>query len=321
MKSFDDVRRSGGSLGVVFSRRGVAASSVVAFVAIAACNKTSSVPPICKIPVPEIANAAALVDAGAVVCGAPGGAWAGPADTHCEDTDGGEMRQVTETSGCCAAPDDAGNDGGYTETCNANYVVASGPDNGTCCGNAYGPTMWNNQGSDDDCKYDVSWSSTPICLGAPVYFTVHANLRVGATSFGSGAPLTGAGPYIEAILDCSTPASATQPPPVEFQPGVYQVGPIVFPDPGVWSVRFHFNEHCNDLVPYSPHGHAAFWVLVPGADGGVPGELEASALEDVDASTSGSSDAESGGASDVSTSGSSDAAGSSSDAASDAVGQ
>jgi hypothetical protein len=157
-------------------------------------------------------------------------------------------------------------------------------------------------------------------MGAPVYFTVHANFRVGATTFGSGPPLTGAGPYIEAVLDCSTPASAKQPPPVEFQPGVYQVGPIVFPDPGVWSVRFHFNENCNDLVADSPHGHAAFWVLVPGGDGGVPGEIEASALEE-DASTSGSSDAESGGASDASTIGSSDAASGSSDAASDAVGQ
>jgi len=322
MKSFDDVRRAGGSVGIVFSRRGATASTVVAFVVIAACNKAStSVPLLCTTPVPEIPDAAALVDASAV-CAEPGGAWVGPADTHCDEADGGELRQPTAVPGCCAlAPADAGaDDSGYSETC-SNYTVVSGPDNGTCCTNEYNPTMWNTRGSDDDCKYDVSWSSTPVCLGAPVYFTVHANFRVDATTFGSGPPLTGAAPLIEAVLDCNTPASVTQPPPVEFQPGVYQVGPIVFPDPGVWSVRFHFNEHCNDLVPDSPHGHAAFWVLVPGGDGGVPGELEASALEDEDASTSGSSDAGSGGASDASTSGSSDAGSGSSDAASDAVGQ
>jgi hypothetical protein len=141
--------------------------------------------------------------------------------------------------------------------------------------------MWGQQGSDDDCKYDVGWSATPVCLGNAVYFTVHVNVRVNATTFGGGAPLTGAGPYIEAVLDCTTPASAKQPAPVEFEPGVYQVGPIVFPQPGVWSVRFHFNENCYDELPDSPHGHAAFWVTVPDADGGVPtGDAASSAAPD-----------------------------------------
>jgi len=293
MNSFDDVRRSGGSFGVVFSRRGATALGVVGFVAAAACSSSSSktgtvtTPLQCKTPPVEIADAAALVTTTGSTCAVMGGATAGPADTHCGDGDGGEQRQVTEVSGCCGTTDASGDDGGYSEACNDAGYVVGGMDNGTCCGNAYGPTMWGNSGSDDDCKYDVSWTSTPICLGANVYFTVHANLRVGATTFGGGAPLTGAGPYAEVILDCNTVASAKQPDPVESSPGVYQVGPIVFTQPGQWSARFHFNENCYDELPDSPHGHAAFWITVPEADGAVPatsGTLDASA----DAASSGS---------------------------------
>jgi hypothetical protein len=113
---------------------------------------------------------------------------------------------------------------------------------------------------------------------------------VGATTFQSGAPLTGAGPYIQANLNCSGVASARQPPPIEFKPGWYEVGPINFPDPGMWSVRFHFNENCNDELPDSPHGHAAFWVTVPGATDAASGPLPEASSE---ASPSGASDASS----------------------------
>jgi hypothetical protein len=198
------------------------------------------------------------------------GVTAGPMDMHCDDTDGGEMRQVTDQPACCGQSD-AGDDGGGTETCASDgAVVGGGMDNGTCCSNAYNPTMWGQQGSDDDCKYDVSWTATPICVGADVYFTVHATLRVNATTFQSGLPLTDAYPYAEVVLDnCTTVASVTQPNPIEFSPGWYQVGPINFTEAGVWSVRFHFNENCLDELPDSPHGHAAFWITVPGPNGSV----------------------------------------------------
>jgi hypothetical protein len=286
MKSFDDVRRSGGSFGVVFSMRGVTALGVVGFVAVAACSSSSSktgtvtTPLQCQTPPAEIADAAALVTSTGGACAVMGGATPGAQDMHCSDGDGGEMRQLTAASACCGTTDASGDDGGYSEACNDAGNVVGAVDDGTCCGNAYGPTMWGNSGGDDDCKYDVSWTSTPVCLGASVYFTVHANIRAGAGPFGSGPPLTGAGPYAEVILDCTKVASAKQPDPVESSPGVYQVGPIVFTEPGQWSVRFHFNENCYDELPDSPHGHAAFWVTVPEVDGAIPatsGTTDASA--------------------------------------------
>jgi hypothetical protein len=45
--------------------------------------------------------------------------------------------------------------------------------------------------------------------------------------------------------------------------GTYQVGPIVFDAPGLWTVRFHFYEECSDEPEDSPHGHIAFFVDVP----------------------------------------------------------
>jgi hypothetical protein len=314
MNSFDDVRRSGGSFQVVFSKRGAAAFTLVGLVAMAACSSSSktsassgSMSLQCQMPgsESEIANAAALfdsggalvgVDGGAVTCSMPGnGVTTGPMDTHCEDEDGGEMRQVTDQPACCGQTDASEGDGGGTETCAADGgVVGGGVDNGTCCSNAYNPTMWGQQGSDDDCKYDVSWTATPICVGANVYFTVHATKRANATTFQGGLPLTDAYPYIEAVLNCSAVASATQPDPVEFMPGWYQVGPSNFPVPGVWSVRFHFNENCIDELPDSPHGHAAFWITVPPVSGGGSAP-DASA----DASGDASPGATSGGASDA----------------------
>jgi hypothetical protein len=302
MNSVTDVRRDGGALGVVVSKRGALAATLTAFVLVAACNSSTKAQPLqCQTPKPEVTSASDLIAADAsAACTDPGEPTPGPADMHCDEADGGELRQVTDQSACCGTSDAASDDSGG-EACNdASIPMSIAPDDGTCCtGTEYGPTMYGQQGSDDDCKYDVSWTSTPLCLNGPVYFTVHANKRAGATTFGGGAPLTGAAPFAEVILNCGMVASAVQPPPVESPPGVYQVGPIVFPVPGIWSVRFHFNEECYDELPDSPHGHAAFWVTVPaggaGGEGGTSGTPEAStgATSDatLDAPAVGTSDA------------------------------
>jgi hypothetical protein len=181
---------------------------------------------------------------------------------HCiqaEDA-GGDFRQSTDQPSCCETVGAASAEGGG-EAC-TDAGVSIGTDDGTCCNTGYGPSLYGQMGSDDDCKYDVSWTSTPVCKNVPVYFTVHANKRVGATTFASGPPLTGAGTFAEVSLNCTIPAPNANP-PVEFEPGVYQVGPIVFTESGKWNVRFHFNENCLDEVLTSPHGHAAFWITVP----------------------------------------------------------
>jgi len=226
------------------------------------CNVSLLTAPAACQTLPVEITGGSVVDADGV-CPTSGGATAGPDDMHCDEADGGEVRQQTNQQACCDSADAWSRPDGGEVCLNTGALPRSVyPDDGTCCNAVYGPSMYGQQGSDDGCKYDVSWTSTPVCVGTPVYFTVHATLRVNATSFGSGKPLTGAGPFAEVVLDCTYRVPNSDP-PVEFAPGWYQVGPIVFTEPGKWDVRFHFNENCLDELPDSPNGHAAFWVTVP----------------------------------------------------------
>ena len=188
-------------------------------------------------------------------CGHSGGPVAGPTDDHCVGPDGGTLAQVTSPQGCyadAAAAPPGGDDGGG--------IAADAGDIGNCGDPAYGPTMFGNWGSDDDCKYDVTWTSTPICAGQATYFTVIVTKRA------DGMPLTGADPTPDVVLDCGKAVidqSRVRMPSPEVAPGTYVIGPVVFPKSGRWVVRFHFNETCLDVADDSPHGHAAFWVEVP----------------------------------------------------------
>jgi hypothetical protein len=130
---------------------------------------------------------------------------------------------------------------------------------------SYGATLYGSSGTDDDCKYSVSYTASPICENDGTYFVVKAGLL--ATS---GAPLTGACTFAEVCLSDTHPGPAAdyRPPTgsqrvVEGPPGTYTIGPVVFDAPGKWTVRFHFNEQCCDVADDSPHGHAAFFVDVP----------------------------------------------------------
>src|SRR6266540_1855172 len=74
--------------------------------------------------------------------GPAGGPVTGALDVHCKDGDGG---QIAEAIGACMAPG-----GGGT----ANAGSGSG-------GAEYGETLFNAEGDDDECKYHVTWTSTP----------------------------------------------------------------------------------------------------------------------------------------------------------------
>ena len=196
--------------------------------------------------------------------GVHGGAVVGPADQHCVLPDGGAL-VVTQTAAACnetsppTSDAGAGDDGG------------GGGDSGDPCPgdmNAYGAVEYGTTGADDDCKYDVSWQSTPICENEPVYFTVMVTNRsdgspmVGVTM---GGTVVSANPRPDVVLGCTHPIPNTprpRDPSPEIAPGTYVMGPIAFDEPGRWVVRFHFNETCFD-APNSPHGHAAFYVDVP----------------------------------------------------------
>jgi len=191
--------------------------------------------------------------------GATGGSVSGPEDDHCGLPDGGEIIQPTTAAGCTSMVAPPGSD-------------AAAPDAGDPCPGdmgAYGAVMYNTWGSDDDCKYDVSWQSTPICVGQPVYFTVIATKRQdGSPLLGveTGGTFVPANPRPDVVLACSHPipnTPAPRDPSPSVAPGTYVVGPVVFDKSGDWVFRFHFNEECLDIADDSPHGHAAFHINVP----------------------------------------------------------
>jgi hypothetical protein len=135
---------------------------------------------------------------------------------------------------------------------------------------AYGGTHFNTSANDDDCKYQVSYTASPICENNGTYFVVTAQYLTRTAADGSPAPLTGASTFAEVCLSSTHPGPNIdgRPPAgdqqvVEGPPGTYTVGPVQFDAPGDWTVRFHFNEFCCDVAADSPHGHAAFSITVP----------------------------------------------------------
>jgi hypothetical protein len=188
-------------------------------------------------------------------CSPSGGPTSGPPDDHCQ----GEAAQAVTPASCHAGPMDSGmRDAGAPKD--------AGLPPGPCGENAdYGMTMYGHEADDDDCKYHVSYTSTPICENDGTYFIVTANYLTR-----DHAPLSGACTFAELCLNDEHPAPNVDQSPstgsqlvVEGPPGTYTVGPVVFDAPGDWTVRFHFNAECCDVVDDSPHGHAAFHVTVP----------------------------------------------------------
>jgi len=169
--------------------------------------------------------------------GATGGAVTGAVDMHC-----GDMKTPV---GACITP---GSDAG----------AAIGPDAGANSGGSdFRDPMFNAEGDDDDCKYHVKWTSTPVRRNGDVTFNVTV------TKLTDGSPATMADVQIEAFLNPTHPTPSLDITNTESPAGTYQVGPVRFDAMGDWTVRFHFYEMCSDLPDDSPHGHAAFFVRVP----------------------------------------------------------
>jgi YtkA-like len=155
-----------------------------------------------------------------------GGPVSGPVDAHC--------------AGNAQAVDLA--------TCHAN-VPPSEPD--------YGPTVYNSEADDDDCKYHVKFTSTPIRKDEDVTFTVTA------TTLSDAQPATGANVLAEIFLSDTHPAPNSGQATTEKPGGIYDVGPVRFDQSGRWTVRFHLHDECQDSTEDSPHGHVAFYIDVP----------------------------------------------------------
>ena len=182
-----------------------------------------------RIGFPALAFVLALAAAcGSSSGGGPtGGPVTGAADTHCT----GVPPQQVDLSTCHASVD------------------AGSPD--------YGPTQYNSSGDDDDCKYQVSFTSTPIRQNQNVTFTVTAKTLTDLQ------PATGANILAEVYLNDTHPAPNSGQETTEKSGGIYDVGPIKFDAAGRWTVRFHLHEDCQDSTDDSPHGHIAFYIDVP----------------------------------------------------------
>jgi hypothetical protein len=163
--------------------------------------------------------------------GPTGGPVTGPVDQHCMLPDGGVRAQVTDLS-----------------TCHLSEPPGT-PD--------YGPTLYNSEADDDDCKYHVKFTATPVRRNQNVTFTATATTKA------DGQPATGANVLAEVFLSDTHPAPNSGQATTERPGGVYDVGPIVFDQMGTWTVRFHLHEDCQDTTADSPHGHVAFYIAVP----------------------------------------------------------
>ena len=181
----------------------------------------------------------------------PAGAPAsGAVDNHCAVPSA--RTQVTNPASCHpVAPGDAGipADAGAE----AGDASADAPSSD----NPYGPTMFNVEADDDDCKYHLKYSAGALRRGDDVTFTLTANRR------SDKAPATAAAPRLEVYLNDTHPGPNTDQHATETSPGTYTVGPVRFDAAGRWTVRFHLYETCEDTLADSPHGHAAFYVDVP----------------------------------------------------------
>ncbi len=172
----------------------------------------------------------------------------GQSDTHCMASSGDPIVQTigkcTDTAEMSADTAGAGGAGGA--------AGASGDE-------AY-TVLTSHQGADDDCKYDVSFTTSCVTANQDVTF------RVTLTSRADRTPATGAHPDSPEIFLADNPSHISPSIGItttEDPPGTYAIGPVDFDQSGRWVVRFHFYESCSDVPADSPHGHIAFYIDVP----------------------------------------------------------
>jgi hypothetical protein len=202
---------------------------------------------------------AAAPDGGSASTGAfsPSGVVIGPLDDHCNSSDGGLTIQPVGACQVIDRTDVPANAASCNVSFDTDGGAGAGDSDAGIASSDYGPTMYGSAADDDDCKYFLSWTATPIQENADTYFTVTV-LRLADMT-----PASCAGVRPDVSLSISHGAPAPRDPATEIAPGVYKVGPIRFDAAGIWTVRFHFFEECSDAREDSPHGHAAFYVKVP----------------------------------------------------------
>jgi len=133
----------------------------------------------------------------------------------------------------------------------------------------YGDPNFNDSGDDDECKYHMTWSATPIAKNQPFTITVNAtNLLTGEPLDTIAAQVAGkpALSRIEPSIPCQpshlAPTAAYEAAVKQIGPGQFTVGPFSLDESGRWVIRYHFYEECLDSTT-TPHAHVSFFVDVP----------------------------------------------------------
>lgn len=164
----------------------------------------------------------------------------GPADDHCVGVD-----PILVSQASCHPPADAG--------------APVDPGDG---GEPVPPIHVNGESDDDDCKYHVVFTTTPVLANQNLTF--HVTVTKLAEN---NVPATGGDVTIESYFADDPlhpiPNNGTKTTEVPPNSGIYTVTPVKFDKVGRWVVRFHFYERCEDLLEDSPHGHVAFYFDVP----------------------------------------------------------
>ena len=191
------------------------------------------------------------------------GAVVGPADVHCMARPAGRWNPAN-----CFGNDPA-SEGGSAAVEEGAPSASGGADCNTEHDSGYGDTLYNSSGDDDECKYHVSWTSTPIQKDQPFTLTVTATDKASGTPLETialqvaGKPsLSRIEPYMPCELGHHTPAADYDAPVTRTAPGTFSIGPLVLDKSGRWIIRYHFYEECYDSTT-TPHGHIAFFVNVP----------------------------------------------------------
>jgi len=186
-----------------------------------------------KHPIPAlIVTVIAVAVARCSSNGPAGGTVMGALDQHCTLPDGGTRVQQTDP-------------------------VACHPDGGDVTTVEYGPTLFNAEGDDDDCKYHVKFSSSAIYENQDVNFITIVTRKT--DDMPAPVPKTS----LNVFLNEMHPAPNSGQKSTENPAGTYKIGPIHFDAPGQWTIRFHIYEECSELLETSPHGHVAFYISVP----------------------------------------------------------
>lgn len=173
------------------------------------------------------------------------GAVAGAADDHCVAADGTDIVQAI---GICATgvEEEAAGEGEEGEDHEHEEEEH--------------PIRTGRESDDDDCKYHVRFENTCVAVNEPVTFTLTLTRKFDGMP---GAGTVPSNPEIFLADDVTHISPSNDISASEGPAGTYEIGPVIFDQPGRWVVRFHYFDTCSDVPEDSPHGHVAFYIDVP----------------------------------------------------------